>query len=540
MAEPDVYDLADEFRRQLLQGERAAATELVRAYGQAWQHIRGRLDALAQQIAAARARGEEVSLSWLFQQERLQTLQRQVEAEIRDFSRFAEGRILQEQAQAVQAAQDQSAALMRAGLGPAPEGVTVTLARLPAGAVQDLVGFLQDGSPLRELLDELGPEASTAVRQALITGVATGQGPRQIARQVRQSLGGNLVRALTISRTEVLRSYRESSRRTYEANSDVVSGWVWHSALGTRTCAFCWSMHGSVHPVTERMATHANCRCAEVPRTKSWEDLGFKDIPDTRPDIRPGTELFRELSEAEQLKILGPAKLAAYRAGALKLEDLRGFRRDPRWGPVGFERSLKDILGEKRAEAYTRLARLAPGAGGAISDADRLILEAATGARTLTREELHQVLEHVARAGFPTGEPSDARGLSGIEWQGRILRGRDTLTAVERHYLRHVVARREWPDGTTLAEYEESIRRVILDEGNGVFTSQFLQSRQERRWQLGVVAPSGDQRGPGGAAWILVDYRVGVGWMTAHQLPDINRELQRNREGVRWLRPLPR
>lgn len=340
----DIFETADRFRAELLRRERQAATELVRVYGAVWQRIKQRLDDLGEQIQQARARGEEVSPAWLFQFERLQTLQRQVEAEIREFARFAESRIIAEQHEAVQAAQEHAEALMRAGLGEPSPGVTVTFAKLPRDAVQDLVGFLQDGSPLRELLDELGPEASQQVRRALVTGVATGQHPTVIARQVRQALGGNLVRALTIARTEVLRAYRESSRRVYEANRDVMEGWIWHSAANARTCAFCWSMHGSFHRLDERFATHPRCRCAMIPATRSWRDLGFRDVPETRAEVTPGPELFARLPEDEQRAILGPAKFAAYQAGRITLEDLRGFRRDPRWGPVGYERSLREVL----------------------------------------------------------------------------------------------------------------------------------------------------------------------------------------------------
>jgi len=62
------------------------------------------------------------------------------------------------------------------------------------------------------------------VRDALIAGVGTGQNPRIIARQIRQALRGNLVRALRISRTETLRSYREASHRSYQANDDIMEG----------------------------------------------------------------------------------------------------------------------------------------------------------------------------------------------------------------------------------------------------------------------------------------------------------------------------
>lgn len=339
----DIYTIAEQFRAELLRRERQAATELVRAYGAVWQRIKRRLDDLGQQITLARQRGEDVSPAWLLQFERLQTLQRHVEVELREFARFAEGRIVAEQHEAVQAAQEHAVRLMRSGMGEPPPGVTVTFARLPSEALRDLIGFLQDGSPLRELLDELGPEASRQVRQALIAGVATGQHPTVIARQVRQALGGNLVRALTIARTEVLRSYRESSRRTYQANADLVRGWVWQAALGLRTCAFCWAKHGSFHRLDEQFASHPRCRCTMVPATRSWRDLGF-DVPETPGDITPGPELFDRLPEEQQRAILGPAKFEAYRSGQITLDDLVGHRRDPRWGPVGYERSLRDIL----------------------------------------------------------------------------------------------------------------------------------------------------------------------------------------------------
>lgn len=74
--------------------------------------------------------------------------------------------------------------------------------------------------------------------------------------------------------------------------------------------------------------------------------------------------------------------------------------RDVRWGRVGYERSLAEVMGAERAEAYARPAQSAPIAGGVLSQADQLILEAATGARRLSRQDLQEVLEHGAQAGF--------------------------------------------------------------------------------------------------------------------------------------------
>jgi SPP1 gp7 family putative phage head morphogenesis protein len=262
--------------------------------------------------------------------------------------------IVAQQRAAVAAAQAHAAELVPAAAGDGPPGVAVRFDRLPTGALEELVGALADGSPLADLLGELGPAAARSVREALVAGLATGQGPRAIARRIRADLGGSLARALTIARTETLRAYRESSRRAYRANDDVVAGWIWHAQLGPRTCAACWAMHGSRHALDERLDGHPNCRCSMIPVTKSWAELGFPGVPDARPVIEPGEEAFRRLPAADQLAVLGPAKHAAYRAGEIGLADLVARDRSERWGTTRREASL--------AEARARRGRAAEAA----------------------------------------------------------------------------------------------------------------------------------------------------------------------------------
>jgi hypothetical protein len=172
--------------------------------------------------------------------------------------------------------------------------------------------------------------------------------------------------------------------------------------------------------------------------------------------------------------------------------------------------------------------------GSSASGADRLIVEAATGARRVSDTELQQVLAHVAQAGFDPTPLARAGGrLAGVNWHGHMLRGSDRLPPAEVHYLRHVVVRAEWPQGVSLDSYLESIRAVILDPLSGVLTSRY-----EGSWQLTAVRHSGELRGPDGFEWILVDYRVGLGyWVTAYQPASGLQELQSpRRSDVRWLR----
>ena len=169
------------------------------------------------------------------------------------------------------------------------------------------------------------------------------------------------------------------------------------------------------------------------------------------------------------------------------------------------------------------------------AEANRLILEAGASGRELSADELRRVLEHVARAGFQVRTLAKASRLGGIVWGGRVLKGNDRLPSAEVHYLRHVVAEQEWPPGTTLAAYLQSIRDVILDPASGVLVSQL-----QGEWQLTVVRRSGPLRGPAGHEWVMVDYRVSISsWVTAYQLRRGLVEITRSagRQGLRWLQP---
>lgn len=109
------------------------------------------------------------------------------------------------------------------------------------------------------------------------------------------------------------------------------------------------------------------------------------------------------------------------------------------------------------------------------------------------------------------------------------------LPPAEVHYLRHVIVQKEWPEGTTLEEYVQSIREAVLNPEAGVFVNRF----ENQEWQLSVVAPTGRWLGPRGREWTLVEYRLSIGhWVTAYQLSDTWDMIagQPQRSDVRWLR----
>jgi SPP1 gp7 family putative phage head morphogenesis protein len=327
---PDIYDLGQEFKRELLQKERTAALRLVSAYGTAYARLAKQLDRLLAQIADARAKGETIDAGWLYRQERYFTLLNQIATEMAKFADVAGEIITKEQKAAAKTALDDSAKLMKASAEDLPT-IQGTFNRLPVAAVESLAGFLSDGSPLNTLLSQLGPSAQQKVQSLLIEAVANGRGPRDIAREMKKSLGGNLARALAISRTETARAYNEATHRQYQANSDVLEGWEWLATLNGRTCAACIALHGTFHETSERMANHVNCRCAMIPKT-----IG------SPARLEPGAEWFAKQPEKTQRSIFdNDQSFEAYKAGELKLEDFVGRKDSAQWGASYYQLSYK-------------------------------------------------------------------------------------------------------------------------------------------------------------------------------------------------------
>jgi len=186
---------------------------------------------------------------------------------------------------------------------------------------------LGDTAETIQLLRATWSAGGDDARRTLAGAILSRQSPRRVAVLMNRAFGTPLPRALTISRTEILRAAREASRQSYIQNRHLLVGWTWLSAMDDRTCPYCWSQTGTHHPVTDELVSHPNCRCVMVP------DTGRLSMPN-------GVEAFGRLSAARQAKILGPKAYAAYKSGEITLADLAGTRVDPRWGEVGYTRSV--------------------------------------------------------------------------------------------------------------------------------------------------------------------------------------------------------
>lgn len=251
---------------------------------------------------------------------------------------------------------------------------------LPKEALSDLVGFMSSGKPLHQMLIAISEGTAEAVSKALFNGLSLGKNPRLVAREAAQVTNLSLNRLMTITRTEMLRAYRESSRRAYVANefkstdnknnklhkglsgnlvqeeqtTGFIKGWIWHCALDSRCCATCIAMHGTTHKPDEVLNGHPNCRCAMVPLTATWEELGFSNIQENKLNITSGEEWFKQQSENFKLNTLGTAKYHLYNGNRVALKDFVEIKNNPIWGSMRVEASAQNALQNANARRAMR------------------------------------------------------------------------------------------------------------------------------------------------------------------------------------------
>lgn len=326
-----IITASQKFRSEVLRRDRDALRQLSSAYSEIARRLRLDLDALTRDIEAAQRAGKTVNRDWLRRSLRYQSLIRQAQTEIRNYSsgvlRFIEAR----QRQAIDLGQDHAAELIQ-------RGADITFARLPSEAIQEMVGVLEDGSPLSKVLDRLGKDAAGQIRDNLITGLGQGHSVQKIARQIRSDIDMPRWNALRLARNESMRVYRQSTLETYAANSDMLDGWYWVSARSIRTCLACWDLHGTFFPLSKTFfPSHVCCRCTSIP-----------SIRGTKTNMQSGSVLFGQLTAQQQQAILGPSRWKMFQVGT-PLEDFVILTRDKDWGGAYQVRPLWKMKDRRKA-----------------------------------------------------------------------------------------------------------------------------------------------------------------------------------------------
>jgi hypothetical protein len=346
------------YRTQLALKDGQAMDTLATGYANLASDLRERIAGLKDKVEAARAAGTTVTPDWLYRQERYKDLLLQTHQGLVELGGTTRDLLDEQSKYFVDKAEDYVSKASRAQLArtaPSEEALASVMSRfnsLPEEQIKGLLGNLQPGSPLNKLLFDGVPSATvSAVRSSLLETVGLGLGTAQGGRALEDALGLGLSRSMTIVRTETHRVQRDATLLSYKANSDIVSGWEWRCARTAETCAICWALDGTVSDIEEAFDTHINCRCTSVPKTRSWEELGFEGLPEI-PDAGSGPSIFEGLSDKDKERILGGSKFAAYQRGDITLKDMVGKSFSKEWGGARHEVSL--------AQAYANAGKTMP------------------------------------------------------------------------------------------------------------------------------------------------------------------------------------
>jgi hypothetical protein len=326
---PDVIEYAERFKAALIAKDLQSERRLIAAYRGIYATVRAEVDALVLAIAQT----EEPTAGQVARMKRYGRLLSDIEQQLTGYSAFARSEMGAAARLAVTMGADDARVLAAVALGDAQ--FAARLRALHPDAIEQLLGFLDPDGPLYQRLGHLPKWTAEQVSRAILDGVGLGRNPRAIAREITRSLGMGLTESLRMTRTVQIYAYREATRASYLANSDVVTGWIWWANL-SGACPACIAMHGTEHPLSEKLDDHHNGRCTPLPKV----------IGSTNKLAGAGERYFNELPEAEQRKLLGPGKYDAYKAGKFSFSQLATTHTDAVYGEMRSVASLSSLVGD--------------------------------------------------------------------------------------------------------------------------------------------------------------------------------------------------
>ena len=324
-----IFEQVEEFRKQLAAGSLKAEARLIEAYRHLYEVVEARIDAL---LLATMESGT-LTEAQLVRMERYKALMNTVRRELEKYRAFSEVEMNIAARKALDLGEIHGRMMVALSAG----NVTLSgqMNALNPKVIEQLLGFLQPEGALYKRLAMMPDVTVSEVSKAIIEGIGMGSGPKVTA-GVLSKLGMALTDSLRMMRTVQLYSYREANRASYIANSDVVREWIWYADLAG-ACPACVAMHGTRHPLSERLNDHHNGRCAMVPVT----------ITNPKINIETGEEWFEKQTETRQQQILGKGKFEAYQSGKFKFEQLATNHTDEVYGEMRTEASLKELLVER-------------------------------------------------------------------------------------------------------------------------------------------------------------------------------------------------
>lgn len=344
----EVLRLARSMRIELDALVDQSVRDLTKAWARAWDELAHEWDTALTDLIATAAAGQWPSRSQVYRADRAMRVLDLTRTQLDGLADQAGVRVLQMLPEVTSAAAEWQARMTAAQFPPQAGtqlSLTAAFDRVDSLALEAIVQ--RTTQQVTSLTYPLSARATAAMNSTLVRGVALGDNPRRTAREmlrrVEGDFNGGLTRALTIARTETLDAHRAASLAANQANKDVLQAWEWLTTLDHRTCSSCLAMHGSRHEIDDPgPIDHQNGRCARIPVTKTWRELGF-DIDEPKSVMPDARAWFDDQPEKVQLGILGPRKLELLQTGKIQWADLSTRRVTPGWRDSMAPTTLRDL-----------------------------------------------------------------------------------------------------------------------------------------------------------------------------------------------------
>lgn len=323
--------------------------QLILAWGQAWSELSTEWVAAIDDLVASSQDGKWPTRAQIRRARRVQDALGVTTDLLDQLTRDFQVRVLKDLPQLTQQGAQWQSRLMAAQM-PETAGrvseLAATFDRVDPRALDAIVE--RTTQQITSLSSPITDRAAAALRSSLVRGVALGQNPTVVARDLLTRLEGDFNggrnRALVIARTEMLDAHRAAAYGQDIANAKSLRGWQWLAQLDRRTCPSCWGMHGTIHDLEDPgPLDHQQGRCARLPRIRSWAELGL-DV-DEPEDILPiARDVFDALPREDQLAIMGPQRLRLLDDEQIGFEDLSKRRTADGWRDSYAPASTRDLL----------------------------------------------------------------------------------------------------------------------------------------------------------------------------------------------------
>ena len=161
------------------------------------------------------------------------------------------------------------------------------------------------------------------INQKIPQGIALGQNPRTVAREIRKSLETKYSNAERLARTEMSHIANEASKQSYKEVPEVLQQYKIVATLDNRTSDICQDQDGQVYKMSEWQEGitappfHPNCRTTTVP---FFDDVDYSQMtrlasdysPDGKPYYVPSNMNYKEwrasLSENQEKYFIADKK----------------------------------------------------------------------------------------------------------------------------------------------------------------------------------------------------------------------------------------